>query len=79
LTISGIPLLQAKHQRLYGHRKDYQVYIQSTPLLVPSWSCVSQQEEANYYANVEKVITTKLSQHSQQQQQQVSEKEAANK
>lgn len=55
LCISGIPLLQAKHQRLYGHRAAYQEYVQRTPLLLPAWSLTPQQE-AECYANVERVV-----------------------
>jgi steroid 5-alpha reductase family enzyme len=35
LKVSGVPLLEEKSRRLYGHREDYRAYCARTPLLVP--------------------------------------------
>lgn len=35
LKVSGIPLSEPKYDKLYGDRKDYQIWRQSTPLFFP--------------------------------------------
>ncbi|KAK1753923.1 hypothetical protein QBC47DRAFT_385208 [Echria macrotheca] len=35
LRVTGVPLSEAKYDKLYGERKDYQQWRQSTPLLIP--------------------------------------------
>lgn len=35
LKLSGVPMSQAKYDRLYGDRKDYQEWRNNTPFLIP--------------------------------------------
>lgn len=37
LRVTGVPLSQAKYDKLYGNRKDYQQWRNNTPLLIPKF------------------------------------------
>jgi len=72
LRLSGIPLLIKKHNKLYGHRKDYQDYIHATPLLIPGIP-LSQEEQDKYYHKIEKYLELKQAQREKETQKQQKE------